>query len=82
MVQIAMLLSAFPLGAIRWSRTSAYAATALMFVAVSIPQVLTTPQHTEGSYWVVQAVTAVVAYGLVYWGSAWGARRRAAHATS
>jgi len=77
MVQIAMLLFAFPLGAARWSRRAAYAATATVFVGVSIPQLLTTPQRTEAAYWAVQAVTAVIAYALVTWGSAWGTRRRA-----
>jgi len=77
MVQIAMLLFAFPLGFARWSRRAAYAATAAVFVAMSIPQLLTTPQRREISYWVVQAITLAVAYGLVTWGSAWGTHRRA-----
>jgi hypothetical protein len=77
MVQIAMLLFAFPLGAARWSRRAAYAATAALFAAVSIPQFLSTPQHAEAAYWVVQALTSGVAYGLVTWGSVWGTRRRA-----
>jgi hypothetical protein len=77
MVQIAMLLFAFPLGAANWSRRAAYATTGALFVVTSIVQAVTTPQRTEVAYWVVQAVTAVVAVALVNWGSTWGARRRA-----
>lgn len=82
MVQIAMLLFAFPLGAAGWSRRAAYAATAALFILVSVPQVLTTPQRSEASYWVVQAITVIVAYALVTWGAAWGAHRRTRRATA
>lgn len=77
MVQIAMLLFAFPLGAAPWSRRTAFAAAAALFVVTSIIQAITTPQRTEIAYWVVQAITAVVAYALVRWGSTFGTRRRA-----
>jgi type III secretory pathway component EscS len=77
MVQIAMLLLAFPLGFFIRNRTSAIAATAVVFIVVSVPQALTTPQRNQISYWVVQALTVLVAYVLLRWGSAIGARRRA-----
>jgi hypothetical protein len=77
MVQIAMLLLAFPLGFFIRNRTTAIAVTAAVFVVVSVAQVLNTPQSNQISYWVVQAVTIVVAYVLVVWGSSMGARRRA-----
>lgn len=78
MVQIAMLVLAFPLGAMRWSKTTALAVTAGVFVLVLIPQTISVRNDGsyDASYWVVQAITAAVAYGLVTWGSHWGAGRR------
>lgn len=76
MVQIAMVVFAFPIGAAMRSRRAALVLIVALFVIVSILQFLTTPQRGEVSYWVVQLITAVVAYGLVTWGATWGVRRR------
>lgn len=77
MVQVAMLLAAFPAGLLSRTRRAAYLVTASVFVIVSILQVMTTPQRSEAAYWVVQAITVLVAYGLVRSGAAVGTRRRA-----
>jgi hypothetical protein len=79
MVQIAMLVLAFPLGAMRWSKTTAVAVTAVVFGLVLVPQTISVRNDGsyDASYWVVQAITAAVAFGLVTWGSHWRASRRA-----
>lgn len=81
MVQIAMLIFAFPLGLLRWRRGAAYLVTAAVFVAVLIPQTIDTRNNHSSSYnasyWVVQAITFAVAVGLVTWASTLSSRRRA-----
>ncbi len=79
MVQIAMLLLAFPLGLLRWSRRTAYAVVTAVFIVVLIPQTIAirNTKDYNFAYWIVQVITLVVALALVTWASKVSTRRRA-----
>ncbi len=78
MVQIMMLLFAFPLGFFLAVRRTAYGATVALFaLGLAVQTPLVAADNTiDAWYWVINAATLVVGIGLATWGNAIGARRR------
>lgn len=79
MVQVAMLVLAFPLGFFLADRRVAYGATAIVFAAVMAVQTpfVVSDSGLDAWYWIINAATLAVGLGLAIWGNTLGARRRA-----
>ncbi len=84
MVQIAVLLLAFPIGLGRWSRRTALLATTALVLVLLVPQTISVRNDMgiDWIYWVVQVITLAVGLGLTSWGHAWSSKRRARRAAA
>ena len=83
MVQIAALVLGFPLGYFIRKKPVAFGVLAVLLGVLLIPQTIgvNNDGHVDAAYWVVQAITFAVGYGLVTWGAYVARRRRTADTT-